>query len=289
MDLEIGFGNGEYLARNSEQYPDRDFVGLEVAWNSVKRALRRLAKPPRSNARLILAPAFPALSLFFAPRSLSSAACLFPVPWPNDKHAHKRLFSRPFWDLAANRLKDEGVFRMVTDHEGLALWALEQARGSSLELTLSQSGESLDTKYDRKWRSGGQGVFFHLTGRKIGHVEFEHRGFSEMQPRLSYLIDPSNYRPEGQSSDPTIVFGDFIYDSSKRQGLLATKVVEDQFIQEFFIRVTQQPDGAFKLTPAFSSQVFPTYGISAALDLASLADPKPPKWAPAAESPEGRP
>jgi tRNA (guanine-N7-)-methyltransferase len=272
LELEIGFGNGEYLARTSEAAPERDFVGLEIAWNSLKRALRRLASPPRDNVRLLHLPAFPALERFFGPRSLSAARCLFPVPWPNEKQAHKRLFSRAFLDLLANRLDDGGSFSVVTDHEGLAHWALGQSKGSGLPLSLAMGHELMDTKYERKWLSGGQDTFYHLTGRKAGHAEIREPGFGDMQPRLSYSIVPSEYHPQGRSLEPTVVFGDFVYDDRKKQGLLATKVVEDQFIQEFYIRISQQPDGGHKLAPAQPSQVFPTLGVATALALAALEE-----------------
>jgi tRNA (guanine-N7-)-methyltransferase len=281
-ELEIGFGNGEYLARSSESNPDRDFIGLEIAWNSLKRALRRLAQPPRANARLLHLPAWPALERFFEPRSLSVIRALFPVPWPNENHAHKRLFSKAFLDLAANRLRGDGALIIVTDHEGLANWTLEQARNSSIELWLTRGGVSLDTKYERKWLSGGQDTFFRLTGRKIDHVELDCHGYVDMQPHFSYSITPTDYHPKGQSADPTIVFGDFIYDSQKKQGLLATKVVESQFLQEFFIRISQQPDGGFKLAPAIFGQVYPTFGVARALELASLEEPTRPGTSPQA-------
>jgi tRNA (guanine-N7-)-methyltransferase len=273
LELEIGFGNGECLARASESSPDRDFIGLEIAWNSIKRALRRLAQPPRSNVRLLHLPAFPALRRFFEPRSLSAVRCLFPIPWPNERHAHKRLFSRAFMELTANRLRDNGAFMIVTDHEGLAEWTIEQAGGTAMELRLVESGDLLDTKYERKWLSGGRETFFRLIGRKTRHVEIDGQEVVDMQPRVSYSITPEDYHPCGRSADPTVVFGDFIYDSQRRQGLLAAKVVEDQFLQEFHIRVSRQPDGGFKLFPAISGQVFPTFGVSVALDLAALTAP----------------
>ncbi|MDR2368424.1 MAG: hypothetical protein LBF58_10030 [Deltaproteobacteria bacterium] len=290
IDLEIGFGNGEYLARASEGHPERDFIGVEVSWNGLKRALRRLADPPRENARLLHMPASPALRLFFGPRSLSAVRCFFPIPWPNEKHAHKRLFSTGFLNLAANRLRDDGTFLMVTDHGGLARWTMDQARDSGLEIELGNTGDQLNTKYERKWLSGGQEIFYRLTGRKIGHPEVGRQDLVEMQPIVSYSIDPGNYSPKGQSADPTVVFGDFIFDGQRRQGLLATKVVEDQFIQEFFIRVTQLPDGGFKLIPAFLAQVYPTHGVATALSLAALETPKRPKWGPHdAGGPDDRP
>jgi tRNA (guanine-N7-)-methyltransferase len=269
LELEIGFGNGEYLARSAESSPGSNFVGLEVSWNSLKRALRRLALPPRTNVRVLHLPARPALSFFFTPKSVSVARCLFPVPWPNERHAGKRIFSRPFWDLMAGRLVDGGLFQMVTDQRDLALWALAEARGSAMEFSLRESRELLDTKYERKWLSGGQDVFFHLEGRKTRHQDINEPGLVDMQPHYSSSLDPRDYRPKNRSQDPTVVFGEFLYDQSQGKGLLAAKVVEDQFIQEFYIRVSKLPEGGFKLAP--TGRVCPTMGVEIALELASLA------------------
>ncbi|MDR2386533.1 MAG: hypothetical protein LBE80_02975, partial [Deltaproteobacteria bacterium] len=211
LELEIGFGNGEYLARRAESHPDRDFVGLEIAWNSHKRALRRLAEPPKkTNVRLLHLPAWVALKLFFEPNSLSAVRCLFPIPWPNQKQAHKRLFTTRFFDLVANRLKSEGAFTMVTDHEGLALWTMERARESMIDLELFKGNDlKLDTKYERKWLSAGQKIFFHLTGKKMAHLDIDPldlEAFDQMDSRISYQIDPSDYHPKGRNQEPTVVF-----------------------------------------------------------------------------------
>ncbi|MDR1312197.1 MAG: hypothetical protein LBQ12_00515 [Deltaproteobacteria bacterium] len=269
MDLEIGFGNGEFLSRLSLAEPGRDFVGLEISWPSVKRALRRLGNPPRPNARLICLPAGPALSLYFPPKSLSVARALFPVPWPKEKHAKKRLFSRSFMDLLANRLKAGGRFSMVTDDPVLACWTLGESQASALPLSLEERGGALDTKYGRKWENLGARTFYYLEGEKARHPEVPDRGIADMQPTFMETLDPKSYAPRGQSGETAVVFREFVWDEGKRQGLLSTKVVEGDFIQEFFIRLRQDGDGRFRLYPALAHQVFPTEGVRTALELAA--------------------
>jgi tRNA (guanine-N7-)-methyltransferase len=272
MEVEIGFGNGEYLARLSETSPEKNFVGLEISWNSLKRALRRLNTPPRTNVKIIRLAALPALERLFKPKSLSVVRALFPVPWPNEKQAKKRLFTKEFLTILANRLRDDGQFFMVTDHKGLAHWTINEAKQTELKLEMFEHKALLDTKYERKWLSGGQETFFHLTGHKTGHPQIPDSGFREMQPSYSNSIDPQKYQPKNITGDPTVVFGDFIYDPARCQGLLATKVVEDQFIQEFHIRVALTPQGSWKLAPALANQVFPTKGVKLALALAALEE-----------------
>ncbi|MDR1080829.1 MAG: hypothetical protein LBQ79_07660 [Deltaproteobacteria bacterium] len=282
MDLEIGFGNGEFLNRKSLLEPGRDFVGLEISWPSVKRALRRLGNPPRTNARLICLPAGPALSLYFPEKSISVARALFPVPWPKEKHAKKRLFSRRFMDLLASRLVDGGAFRMVTDDPVLARWTLEESLDSALPLALEEREESLDTKYGRKWETRGARAFYYMEGVKAFHPDIPDRGTNPgMQPTFMDALDPETYSPGGISGETAVVFREFVWDPRRAEGLLNVKVVEGDFIQEFFIRMRRDPDGRYRLYPALAHQVFPTEGVRKALELAAAGP------CPAHEDPAG--
>jgi hypothetical protein len=200
---------------------------------------------------------------------------LFPVPWPNDRQKNKRIFSTDFFNLLANRLTSDGGFFMVTDHHGLAQWTMDQALNSEMALTCQESPAILDTKYERKWLTFGQKAFYHLNGKKKNHKSAPQPASDDMTPRFSQLIDPNNYCPHDLTGEPSVVFGDFLYDSSRQVGLLRTKVVEDHFIQEFHIKVSRQPDGRFKVSPALKDQIFPTRGVSLALALAALEEPHP--------------
>ncbi|MDR1577435.1 MAG: hypothetical protein LBT86_04300 [Deltaproteobacteria bacterium] len=275
LELEIGFGNGEALHRFSLAEPDRDFVGIEIAWGSIKRALRRLAQPPRANVRLVLLPAQPALGLLFLSQSLDAIRAFFPVPWPREDHDDKRLFSSAFLDLAADRLKSQGLFQLVTDNQILAYWVMEQADSSNLALTLEEKPALLDTKYERKWRAQGQATFFHIQGSPIqGSPKQEapspnNHGLKIMRPTFMDQLDPANYHPRGQTGPLTVLFEDFFYDPAQMTGLLLTKIVEERFVQQFYIRIVQLPDGRWKLSPAISGQALPTQGVQLALELAA--------------------
>ncbi|MDR2349348.1 MAG: hypothetical protein LBF41_01815 [Deltaproteobacteria bacterium] len=271
LELEIGFGNGEFLNRSSLERPGHDFIGLEIAWPSVKRALRRIGEPPRENVRIICLPAAQTLYRHFPEKSVSVARALFPVPWPKEKHANKRLFSKAFMELLASRLADGGRFHMVTDDLNLARWTEKEAEGGSLPLSLSTKEGILDTKYERKWKEGGRETFYHLEGEKKSHPDIGEPESKDMRPAILENLDPETYNPKGITGDLTVIFRGLTYDPAKGEGLLNTKVVEGSFIQEFFIRIHKTPDGRHKLYPALSNSVFPTEGVQKALALA--ADP----------------
>ncbi len=267
LELEIGFGNGEFTHRHSLAVPDHDHVGVEVAWASLKRALRRLADPPRPNVKVMLLKAEVALERCFAPRSLAVVRSLFPIPWPDERQERKRLFTRAFLDLSANRLADDGVFVLVTDSPELAEWTLGQAAGSALDLVGEERPAGLDTKYERKWQGGGQRNFFHLTGRKKFHPPLETFLEIDMQAYYRRDFDPETYRPEGCADDIVVKFKEFLFDPPRQRGLLRAFVVEGPLIQDFFISISRQGD-RWKLSPAIGTQLFPTQGVARALELA---------------------
>ncbi|MDR3153669.1 MAG: hypothetical protein LBW85_05205 [Deltaproteobacteria bacterium] len=272
LELEIGFGNGERLHRSTLAAPDRDFVGIEISWPSVKRALRRLGAPPRANARLICMPAAPALRHCFPEESLAGAVALFPVPWPKERHANKRLFSRGFLDLLASRLSEGARFLMVTDDPTLASWTLAQSAGSALPLSLTEKEAGADTKYGRKWEGLGARSFFHLEGSRAFRPSLPPPGRADMQPTFLPSLDPENYSPQGISGETSVVFRGLLFDTERQEGLLNTKVVDGSFVQEFFIRLRPEGDGRWRLYPAFPHLLFPTEGVRAALRLAAGDD-----------------
>jgi len=270
LELEIGFGNGEYLHHSSLARPERDFVGLEVAWASAKRALRRLAAPPRPNVRLILEKAQVALARFFAPESLAVCRLLFPLPWPNPKQAGLRLCQREFLDLVADRLTPDGLFLLVTDCRDLADWVLDQAGDSALRLGLDERPPEWDTKYERKWQGAGRSSFYRLAGGKTRHPaltapeEIDVRAFYRSQ------LDPADYRPQGVATQDLVVrFKEFLYDSGRAEGLLRALVIEGHLTQDFYIRIHREPDGRWKISPAAPARLLPTRGLVRALELAA--------------------
>lgn len=268
LELEIGFGNGEYLHRLSLEKPEHDFVGVEIAWASLKRALRRLASPPRENVRVMLTRAETALERCFAPESFDMIRSLFPIPWPDERQEKKRLFQREFLELSASRLKEGGTFILVTDSRELAEWTMVQADSSSLKFSLEERPAQMDTKYERKWQDGGQRSFFHLTGCKIAHPHINNPQEVEMQAYYCNELDPEIYAPEGCADDLVVKFHEFLFDPKREEGLLHTFVVEGSMIQDFYIRVKKQ-DGRWKLSPAIGSQLLPTRGVARALELAA--------------------
>jgi tRNA (guanine-N7-)-methyltransferase len=162
LNLEVGFGDGRYTVRRALAHPDEEFVGLEISGASVIRGLRRVQRERARNVRLLKVGAQFAVRHLFAPGSLTSIVVNFPDPWPKERHAGNRLLRRPFYELAASRLRPGGAILLATDHPEYLEFARAEATLSGL-FDLEQREpppEVFETKYALKWRDMGKALYY---------------------------------------------------------------------------------------------------------------------------------
>lgn len=161
--LEIGFGNGEALARASESDPQRDYLGIEVHRPGVGRLMNALAARDARNVRIWNHDAVAVLERAIPAESLDEVRIWFPDPWHKKRHHKRRLIQPGFAQLLATRVKPGGLLHLATD------WADYAA----------QMREVLDANPAWRNRSDGDGYSprppsriatrFEQRGRALGH------------------------------------------------------------------------------------------------------------------------
>ena len=272
LEVEIGFGNGEYLVRRAQQRPERHFIGLELEWASMQRALRRTARFQVSNIRLLLVDAHFGLQRLFAPLALQRVYSLFPCPWPKDRHARHRLFSHAFLKLLNSRLRPDGEVFVATDHEDYLHWVREQIPGSGLEEEWRVTEPHFQTKYERKWLATGQQEFYELRLQKVTHCDVPEAKEIEVQARRVGRFDPQKLqlprdgvRDAGQPP-VTVRCRDILYDPERRKAMIGVLVAESGLTQDFWIEVACRGDH-WIIRTARGCGVVPTPGVQRAVDL----------------------
>ena len=130
LDLEIGSGNGEFLARRITEHPERNVVGLDLRWSSLIRGMRRLQEVDARHVRLLQVDARVALDWLFPPRSLSQVFILFPCPWRKERTAKHRLMDPSFLGSLNQCLVDGGQVELATDWRPFHDWVLEQFKST---------------------------------------------------------------------------------------------------------------------------------------------------------------
>lgn len=266
LEVEIGFGNGEFLIRHAQEHPERDFVGIDLEWASVQRGLRRIAQVEATNIRVLQADAQVVFERIFAPQTLHRVYSLFPCPWPKERHTKYRLFSRTFLRLINSRLIETGEAQIVTDSAPYAQWVETQAPGTGFTLGSEPTPLRFRTKYERKWRAQGQESFYNLRLTKHQHLPIPLREDVPVQTHRIDHFDPEHFCPDNVRGAITVEFKDFLYDPKKQRGMVWVFTVEAGLTQDFWIQIIRKRD-CWHIRPAPGCAVVPTVSVQRALDL----------------------
>lgn len=267
LEVEIGFGNGEYLAKHAQDNPERNFVGIEVGWGGVRRTLRKISKAGLTNVRLLLADSRLVFQYLLAPASLQRVYSLFPMPWPKEHHVKHRVFSHQFLRLLNNRLVAGGEARIVTDFEPYARWVKEQVPDSGFIMDVTLTHPSFDTKYERKWCEQGQETFFEI--RLVKQQHQLDRAVKEEQPVKTYCVDhfdPDHFDPVSDHGEVVVEFKDYLYDPARKKAMTRAVVVEDELTQHVWIEIARgEAQWFIHLAPGCCA--VPSVGVQRAVDL----------------------
>jgi tRNA (guanine-N7-)-methyltransferase len=266
LALEIGTGNGEFLVRTAAENPGKDFVGIDLRWASVKRALRNLEKAATRNVRLVIEDARPVVERMFAPRALEQVFLLFPCPWRKERHEHHRLLNRSFLELLNSRLVDGGEVVLVTDWTPYFEWTLARLPGCGLRAEVRDVEPRWNTKYERKWSRLGQERFHEVRMIKEEHRDAPVPAEVAMNPPHLTTFDPDRFAPQDEIGPITVTFKEIVRDRERGIVMVRTVVVEESLTQQFWITIARATDGTWWVVSSRGCQTIPTAGVQHALE-----------------------
>jgi tRNA (guanine-N(7)-)-methyltransferase len=113
-EVEIGCGNGHFLASYARTQPGTLFVGVDIKAKRCRRAREKAEKRGLRNIQIVHG----AAELFLAelpPRSVSAFHIYFPDPWPKSRHRKRRFFTMENLCAMHDRLQDGGRLHFGTD------------------------------------------------------------------------------------------------------------------------------------------------------------------------------
>jgi len=164
--LEIGFGNGEALAKMAADNLDKNFIGIEVHKPGIGHLLLLLQQQGLTNVRIFCDDAVDVLQKQFPDNSLSGLHLFFPDPWPKKKHHKRRIVNAEFAELLSRKLTQGGYFHAATDwqHYAEAMLAVLSAQPNLCNTSLQQGFVSrpdyrLLTKFEQRGLRLGHGVW----------------------------------------------------------------------------------------------------------------------------------
>lgn len=115
--VDIGCGNGHFLTEQAQNNPQTFFIGIDIKQDRLIRCREKEIKRNLNNIIWICSDALIAFKNFFSDNVVDTIYMLFPDPWPKRKHWKNRLFNTDFLSIIINKLKVDGLFTFVTDHQ----------------------------------------------------------------------------------------------------------------------------------------------------------------------------
>jgi tRNA (guanine-N7-)-methyltransferase len=161
--VEIGFGNGEALAKSAAADPQSDFIGIEVHQPGVGHLLRLLDAGGIENVRVVCTDAVEWLRDRVPEGSLATVRIWFPDPWPKKRHHKRRIIQPEFVRLLAGKLAPGGLLHLATDWVPYAEHMLEVLSKEPDYRNRSPSGDYCERP---SWRPLTR---FEQRGQKLGH------------------------------------------------------------------------------------------------------------------------
>ncbi len=266
LEIEIGFGTGEYLVSLAKAAPATDFVGFEQCAKRIFKTLRKVHDEGLKNIRIFRLDAEWGFLYILGSAAVDRVHCLFPCPWPKKKHAANRLFQPAFLKLVRSRLKDGGVLRIVTDHHPYVDWIMDQLAGTGFSAARARIGAVHGTKFEKKWQAGGQEQFSELLLVADGPLPDVN---GEVLPVRTYFLqqcDLSRLTLEDLKGAVSVVFTEKIVDAAQGVAMVHAMVTDHDRRQQVWVRISHTDKG-WCVCAAGGTVILPTDGARQAVDL----------------------
>lgn len=117
VEVEVGFGKCGFLLNVAAQYPEVNFLGIESARKYYRKGIVKVRRVGLTNVKLSFGEARHVFQRYIPDESVQQVYVNFPDPWPKRRHAKRRLLSREFATVLAQKLVSSGHVDIATDAE----------------------------------------------------------------------------------------------------------------------------------------------------------------------------
>jgi tRNA (guanine-N7-)-methyltransferase len=166
LELEIGSGKGLFLCRVADQFPEHNFIGIEISRKYARFSAARLYNRQNHNAIIVCGDAAKILQDQIPDNFLSAVHVYFPDPWWKRAHRKRRILRFEVLCLIEQRLQSGGTFHFWTDVEEYFCSTLKLLKEHSsllgpLEIPEKEAEHEFDytTHFERRTRLHGEKVY----------------------------------------------------------------------------------------------------------------------------------
>jgi tRNA (guanine-N7-)-methyltransferase len=124
LEVELGSGDGSFLARYAKLHPEHNFIGLERLLGRARKLERKGLRAGLQNLRVVRLEATYFTEYLLPLASVEAFHVYFPDPWPKKRHHQNRLINERFNGVLAKVLKPGGYVHLRTDDADYHEWML---------------------------------------------------------------------------------------------------------------------------------------------------------------------
>lgn len=161
--VEIGSGNGAWIAAEAAARPEADFVGIERSEEFFAKLRRRIEREGLRNARCACADVGDLFPEVFPAGCAAQVVANFSDPWPKRRHRLRRVFQPGFFGPLERVLAPGGEAWFKTDvgwYFNLTICEFRRRRGwRILEAGPAAPRGALATNFEQKARATGGEVW----------------------------------------------------------------------------------------------------------------------------------
>ena len=165
LEVEVGSGKGLFLQNASLGTPERDYLGVELAFRYARFTAARLAKRSLSNAVAVQGDALKLFREWIPNDALAAVHVYFPDPWWKARHHKRRVMNEGFLADVVRTLQSGGRLHFWTDVREYFVQSLELIARTTLvgplEVPERPAEHDLDfrTHFERRTRLHGEAVY----------------------------------------------------------------------------------------------------------------------------------
>jgi len=161
--LELGCGKGEYSVGLAENFPDKNFIGIDIKGARMWRGAKTANEKNLPNVAF-LRMRIEFINSFFSRDEVDEIWITFPDPHPGARNSNKRLTSPWFLNTYRLFLKDKGLIHLKTDNKELYEFTMRTLAYNNLQTIFStndlyseQSDNilSIKTHYEKIYLTSG--------------------------------------------------------------------------------------------------------------------------------------
>lgn len=161
--LEIGFGMGNSLLSQALQFPENNYLGIEVHRPGIALIQTQIEKLKLKNLKIVYADATEILANAIPKQSLDLVQIFFPDPWPKTRHHKRRLIQPKFIELLHEKIKINGALHLATDWQNYAQHMLNIMENTPLWQNTAEKNQFTPRPSSRPMTK------FEKRGQQLGH------------------------------------------------------------------------------------------------------------------------